>query len=281
MTVLGKILVFVNLVFSLVTAGLIVMVYTTRTNWNDAFTKLNTQFTALVASARADVKAAEDKVSDKDKLLQAQMQDSKALEGKLTAATAEIDRQKALYAQIQQAHGGVQANEQALTDELQRRKTEVENEQKLRAALEKKISDIDLQMEKLRGEKTGVEIQFKDAVVRNNNFQAEVEGLKQEIAKLRDQLRGAAPTTGPTPTPPPENLEGTITHIDPQTGLAQITPGSDAGIVRGAKLAVYHLDPRPEYLGDIEILSVRPHEAVGKLVGPRRGQIKVGDKIKP
>src|SRR3954452_22279241 len=38
MTVIGKILVFVYLVFSLLTAGLIVMVYTTRTNWFKAYT---------------------------------------------------------------------------------------------------------------------------------------------------------------------------------------------------------------------------------------------------
>jgi len=283
MTVLGKILVFVNLVFSLVTAGLIVMVYTTRTNWNDAFTKLNTQFTALAASARADVKAAEDKVTEKDRLYQAQVQDSKAWEGKLNAATAEIDRQKALYAQLQQTQSGGQANVQSLTDELQRRKTEVENEQKLRAALEKKISDIDLKMEDLRREKTGFETQLKDAVVRNNNFQSEVEGLKREIQQLQMQLRGT-PTgpAGATPvTPPPEHLEGTIQQVDLQNGLAVITPGSDAGIVKGAKLAVYRLEPRPEYLGDIEILRVEPHQAVGKLLGPRRNQIKVGDKIKP
>jgi hypothetical protein len=278
MTVLGKILVFVNLVFSLVTAGLIVMVYTTRTNWNDAFTKLNTQFTALVASARADVKAAEDKVTEKDKFYQAQVQESKAWEGKLTAATAEIDRQKALYAQLLQTQSGGQANVQSLTDELQRRKTEVENEQKLRAALEKKISDIDLQMEKLRGEKTGVEIQFKDAVARNGEFQKEVEGLKAVIAQLKAQLSGAP--TGTTPvTPPPEHLEGTIVTV--RDGLATITPGSDAGIVMGAKLAVYRLEPRPDFLGEIQILRVEPHQAVGKLLGRRINEIKAGDKIKP
>jgi len=39
MTVLGKILVFVNLVFSVVTAGLIVAVYATSTNWHEAYNK--------------------------------------------------------------------------------------------------------------------------------------------------------------------------------------------------------------------------------------------------
>ena len=41
MTIVGKILVFVNLVFSLVVGGLVMMVYMTRTNWEDAFNKAN------------------------------------------------------------------------------------------------------------------------------------------------------------------------------------------------------------------------------------------------
>jgi hypothetical protein len=97
------------------------------------------------------------------------------------------------------------------------------------------------------------------------------------------QLRGTptGPAGGQPVTPPPEHLEGTVQQVDLKNGLAVITPGSDAGIVKGAKLAVYRLEPRPDYLGDIEILRVEPHQAVGKLLGRRWTEVKVGDKIKP
>src|SRR5205085_2667341 len=54
MTVVGKILVFVNLIFSLLTAGLIIMVYTTRTNWHDANTKLQSAMQVTQAQATAE-----------------------------------------------------------------------------------------------------------------------------------------------------------------------------------------------------------------------------------
>src|SRR5262245_28325828 len=51
MTVLGKVLVFVNLVFALVTAGLITMVFIARTNWRVGYETLEKQLQV----ARADL----------------------------------------------------------------------------------------------------------------------------------------------------------------------------------------------------------------------------------
>src|SRR5262249_9485477 len=53
MTTLGKILVFANLVFSLVTGALIIMVFSTRTNWKSGYDKLNKAFTVSEANVRA------------------------------------------------------------------------------------------------------------------------------------------------------------------------------------------------------------------------------------
>src|SRR3954447_6156852 len=50
MTTLGKILVVVNLVFSLVTGALIVMVYATRTNWHAEYVKRVDEQKALQAN---------------------------------------------------------------------------------------------------------------------------------------------------------------------------------------------------------------------------------------
>src|SRR5262245_61642913 len=46
MTIVGKVLVFLNLVFSLVVGGLVMMVYATSTNWEDHYTKLKAQYQA-------------------------------------------------------------------------------------------------------------------------------------------------------------------------------------------------------------------------------------------
>jgi beta-lactamase regulating signal transducer with metallopeptidase domain len=73
------------------------------------------------------------------------------------------------------------------------------------------------------------------------------------------------------------NVRGTIRQVEGD--LATIAPGGDAGVTIGTKMAVFHLQPRPEYLGEIEIIKVEPQQAVGRLFGPRHNRIKQGDEV--
>jgi hypothetical protein len=50
MTVVGKILAFVNLVFSVAVGALIILVYVTRTNWAEGYNKTKAAYDAAVAS---------------------------------------------------------------------------------------------------------------------------------------------------------------------------------------------------------------------------------------
>ena len=91
MTVLGKILVFVNLVFSLMTAGLIVMVYTSRVNWSAAY---STQSKAM-AVARADAETATADKNDAIKKADAQYQALKAEKDKAASEVRGLNDQLA------------------------------------------------------------------------------------------------------------------------------------------------------------------------------------------
>src|SRR4051794_31410451 len=69
MTAFGKILIFLNLVFALLTGGLIGMVYLTRTNWYTAYqaavagaTAQKTSYDQLLADEMGQVRAKEDQV---------------------------------------------------------------------------------------------------------------------------------------------------------------------------------------------------------------------------
>jgi hypothetical protein len=281
MTVLGKIFVFMNLVFSLVTAGLIVMVYTTRTNWNDAYKKVLATNTVVRAQADADVQAAKDETAAKEKQVQALNRNVQELQAQVKAETAKADGARAELNTLRQTQIGSQTNVQGLTEELSRRKTEVENLQRLLGERDKKISEIDHQMALLRDEAVRFRVQWEQARDRNNSLLQQVEALTREVAQLRAQLGGGATTTagGQQVVPKPEDLRGTIQRVEGD--LATITPGSDAGVAVDQELTVFRLHPRPEYLGRIRILSVSPHEAVGRLIGPKKAQIKKGDEIKP
>src|SRR5262249_29558773 len=105
------------------------------------------------------------------------------------------------------------------------------------------------------------------------------ETLTRENAALKAQL-GATPSQpagGPPKTVPPEDVRGTVKRIDGD--MATISVGSDAGVNVGNVLQVYRLRPQPEWLCTITILDVTPKEAVGRLTGPKRVQVKPQDEV--
>lgn len=280
MTVLGKILVFVNLVFSLLTAGLIVMVFTTRVNWYKA---ANDQKAATMV-ARADEQAAQQAlVEEKQKresAYQTLLGEKQRLEAEVTTLKADVVRAKDENKRAADASTSSSKHLDELVKELDRRKTEVEGLKKLVDERDKKIADIDRRMAQLRDESVQYRIQWDQTKERLAIQQQQNESLVQDNANLRRQLGGgqAVPTTASAgSTPRAEDLRGTIQRVDGD--LATMTPGSDAGVVIGSELYIYRLQPKPEYLGKLVILNVTPTEAVGRLVGSKRGQVKKGDEV--
>jgi myosin heavy subunit len=278
MGVLGKILVFVNLVFSLLTAGLIIVVFSTRTNWKDANVKLTQNLEIVRAAAKAEVDAADDKVRQKDAQVQALEREKKLAE----AAKAEMEVKLKKIADDAQAwertHQGIQTNIDAVTQELTRRKAEVESLQKLLAERDKKIADIDSQMARLRDEKVQAEIQYKAAKEKIASLMTQIEATIRENGQLKAQLGNiqTAPTLS-AKTPPPDDVRGTIKRV--QGDLVTLSIGSDAGVSVNNVLQVYRQYPQPEYLGTVTILAVTPTESVGRLGGPKRTQVRVNDEV--
>lgn len=279
MGVLGKILVFINLVFSLLTAGLIIVVFSTRTNWKEANSKLEQNLQIVRAAAKAEVDATDEKIRQKDAECKALEREKKVAEA--AKGDTETKLKKALDDALawERTHQGIQTNVDAVTQELTRRKTEVEALQKLLGDRDKKISDIDLQMARLRDEKVQFEIQYKAAKEKIASLMSQTESLIRENSQLKSQLGNtqSAPTGPTTKTAPPEDVRGTIKRV--QGDLATLSIGSDAGVNVNNVLQVYRQSPSPEYLGTVTILAVTPTEAVGRLAGPKRNQVKIGDEV--
>jgi hypothetical protein len=288
MTVIGKILVFVNLVFSLLTAGLIVMVYTTRINWYDAYTKQK----AATDVVRRDMTTAEEAQREELKRRDADFQQLLATKNKLESEAKSLAEQlskaKADYEALSKSNTSGQKVNADQTAELERRKAEVEALKKTVNDQDKKIADIDRQMARLRDESVQYKIQWEQTKDRLRLAQDQITTLSQENGRLRTQLGGGqttayppgvspAPAGGGAPAGRIEDLHGTIQEV--RGDMATMTPGSDAGVVVGAKLRVFHLQPKPEFLGTLEIVAVSPTEAVGRLTGPRARQVKKGDEV--
>lgn len=278
MGVLGKILVFVNLVFSLLTAGLIIVVFTTRENWRQAYQKSQNNMLVVQAAAKADVDAADARVAEKDKLYQALDREKKAAEAAKVKTEEDLKKAKDDLVAFQKSHDKNTTNIDATTQELNRRKTEVEALQKLLAEREQKITNIDLQMATLRDQKVQFEVQYKAAKEKLTSLMSQNEALVKENSQLKAQLGNIqTQPSAVTKTVPPEDARGTVKTV--QNDLATITIGTDAGVNVGNVLQVYRTRPQPEYLGTLTILAATPNEAVGRLTGPKRNQVKVGDEV--
>ncbi len=111
---------------------------------------------------------------------------------------------------------------------------------------------------------------------------AEVEDLEKALKKWRASFRTSSfvPKPERMPAPPPK-VEGIVKEITPG-GLVHISIGSDVGLQRGHILKVFRLDPKPEdskFLGTIEVVSVRPREAVARRVRSTSDPLKPGDHV--
>jgi len=283
MTIVGKILVFVNLVFSLVVGGLVMMVYLTRTNWEDAYNKQVAQYKAVDADRRqqtADYDAAK-------KDLDAQL--AKARQELADANTARDNAQAAakrsrdeLEAMKSKDRATAADNKTTLDSSAVRREQVREQElinQKLR---EEKIELINERNDE-RKARIMADVERRTALTRNIELESKLQEMSRELIRSRSGTGGGFQVRKRgDENPPPDNVEGRVKEVDPEDGLIKLSIGSDAGLQQGHTLKVFRLAAIPEqsrYLGTIEILMVRPHEAVGRPTSRAPMSIRPGDRV--
>src|SRR3954451_15488685 len=117
MTIVGKILVFINLLFSLFVGWLAVMSYTARTHWVEGFNNLQKSYQVAQANAqqhyqdrlKAEADAAKQVGEVKDQLT-ARLSEIEGYKTAVTTARSEVETQKTLAAQAEAAAKQAQAD---------------------------------------------------------------------------------------------------------------------------------------------------------------------------
>jgi hypothetical protein len=177
---------------------------------------------------------------------------------------------------VRQAEGSLTA----IAVELEHRQQEVNYQKQLIAQRDDKLKGMVSEVEASRARAVDMELAAKAEQQRNESLLAE---LERKEKTMQHQEVAAAPgmpkEAGPKHNPPAEDVEGLIKALDPQSGLVTITIGSDAGLSKGNTLEVFRLKPEATYLGQLEILAVRPNEAVGRPLVRTRGNLQVGDRV--
>ncbi len=280
---LGTILVFLNLVFSLLVGILIIQVYATRTSWKSAYDKLNGFYTVSETNNKT-LRA------EQDAIKQVKDEEIKKLQEARAKEKTEVDGLKAQVEAVQKELQTERANFQAQRNNATVSNEELQRRQQETAALMDRLNKANIALaeeqkkgKQLQDEKMQAVINFNSEHERNvrllENFKQvsqKAELLEKKLASLgvsaRDQLI--------TRNPPPEDVEGVIQDTDAKTGLVTISIGSDSGVNVGNTLEVFRIKPEPKYLGTIRILDAQAHQAVGRLTAPPRyGPLEKGDIV--
>jgi hypothetical protein len=264
MTVIGKILVFLNLLFSVFVSGLIVLVYLTSTNWYNYAKKLEAQSKTISAAYQNELEAVNDlriKLNNQTELSRREL---KTLEDQLALAKQEQLR----LAEAEQTKNSelvaARASEQRYLSQLKVQTEILENREKSIKERDQRI----VEQQKLIGE---YQAKATDWEMKYKNAQFRIDQLRTDLARvneiLRDMKQGggaavvAAPKiTKPATQQPDANIRGQVTQIE--GNILAISVGSDNGVKPDQTLYVSRLQP-PTYLGTLRITRTNPREAIG------------------
>jgi hypothetical protein len=283
MTTLGKILVFVNLVLSLLVGALIISTYVNRTDWHRAYNQLENEMKIATQNART----AESDKADTDKKvadLTAQMsRDADAHAKALDSVQAQLSQAKGQVVEEQARASQANANLEVVKQELTASQKEKDYLRDRVAQLDQTIQQQRLHVQESDNARVAAELDRQRVQGQNERLLAKLEEQTKELQASKQG--GVSGTTGATTTSmtrrrtPAEDVEGIVKKTDAESGYVTLSIGSDAGLSKGDTLEVYRLQPQPSYLGLVEILAVRADQSVAKPVTRMNGVIQVGDRV--
>ena len=255
MNLVGKILVMLIMVMSLVFMAFAVAVYSTHKNWDEA---VNRDPSTVKPGQTAGLKFQLRDLQDKNAKLETQKEELKLAKQTLDAQLADLNKK---YAEEQN-----RAN--LSTAELKDRSAQVAQ---LRADIEAAQTERD--------------DHFREVVRKTDEFNKasiELQTIKEindRLAKTLAQAKLTAERAGINLAASPVSLklDGVVTASNPTSGMIEVSLGSDDGLARGQTLEVHRAG---RYLGKVEVLTLWPEKAVAKIIPEYlKGRIERDDRV--
>jgi hypothetical protein len=277
MNTLGKILVIVNLIFSVVTGGFIIASFATRTKWREQYEKLNNEYKAVLANAKAyeaERLAAEQARDEASKAHESTKTDLKGIQARHADQMKIVTEQLALEKENTR---NADQNFRVASSEAAQRQEEIKKLQGLLKDRESALVRLENLAKELRDQKVSFEMQSVSERHRNENLVHQLELVSKDLDRVKT---GGDAAVRPAENPPADEIAGLVMDVDSQSGYITLSIGSDAGLKVGNTLDVFRLTPDTKYLGQIRIVNLTAHEAVAKPTAAlRHGPIKKGDHV--
>lgn len=281
MTTVGKILVVLHLLLSVLFMAFAGAVFTAQTNWRTAAT-----------TAQANLAKANQKQKDQQTEFEKERADTKAKLDAQTNTIAQLTGEKTALANQNTA---LDADNKRLTvaldgqkdlatlnsTEADERKKEADLQREKNTVLFQSREELIASLQKTGDEKFALELQLQQLTERHEKMLADMATMKRFLASkdlTTDPKLMAAQVTPPPP------LDGLITDYrkDPKGGIeyVEISLGSDEGLSVGHKLTAYSKDSK--YLGQIRLTNVFPDKAAGIVMKDQKAKnvtIQKGDHV--
>ncbi len=310
MTFVGKVLVVVQLVLSLLFMAFAGAVFTVQSNWKAEYEKVVGENEALtervtndqkvfdtwkgkvkkvVFGDKANVTEIDDLVSGEHPALtktggRSVMEHMAIVEAERDTALADVTRYKGEAETAARALERVEANEQILISEADARRGEADKSRNVITKLHKKQDDLVASLKIKDDQLLGQERQINQLDLLVKGAQESILDLQETNSKLmavieKENIDPEEVLASTEILPPAPEVGGLVlaSRRVKQSQFVEISIGSDDGLVKGHKLYVFRTAEnnggRPKYLGRIELMLVTPDRAVGTVVEPAKNGI--------
>ena len=135
---------------------------------------------------------------------------------------------------------------------------------------------------------TDANLAISDLSNRNQVLERQLRNAMEEIAAMKEEAEqggtqaGAQEDAAAAPRTTNVAINGVIRATQTIGGLkyATISVGSADAVRRGMQFRVLGGPDNTQFLGYVTVTTVEPHEAVGRLEGPRVGEINAEDEVR-
>lgn len=286
MSFVGKILVVVQLVLSVLFMALAGAVFATHQNWKGKYETQAVQLKGAQKSVTDTLAEKETALSLSQKLVDENKAALGALAAQVQNQTTELDALKKKNNEDQQKLQTQTALALSKAKESDFRTTESEEQRASNRALQISLDDTAAKMRQIEDEKFGLQIEYdnlKDLLLAD---QVKMAYYKKMLSLHKIETDPALAEKRDAPPPPVDGLVRVV-KIDRTNRpvFVEITIGSDDGLLKGHVLDVMRLGvngKKAQYLGKIRVTSIEPDRAVCEVMRedqPANGIIQEGDNV--
>lgn len=284
MSFVGKMLIVLQVVLSVVFMAFAGAVYTAQTSWKQQHDSLQTQVNQLQTTISDNQASAKRQVDELTMQRDAAHQRAEAAEGKLAQLDAQFRNELAknnrleLELKAQTGLADAKSNEASFRDE------EAQRQRIAYQTLRTQLNEMAAQLRSTEDELFAEKLERQALAERHDNLLAENGDLKK-ILRLNDLSADSSAYASLQEPPPPVDGLVVATKKDRtnRTEFVEVSIGSDDGLSMNHELDVYRAGTaggKTQYLGRIRIVYLTPDRAVGRVIETaKNGIIERGDNV--